>query len=245
MVAWALGAIALVVFGAVLRNLLELDSKPGSPVGLRRIGSSRESIYEPVALEIETQSAILGISLNEAFEQRAGGNGEMAWHLVQLSAAEWSRLADTATVLLNLVDKYMPAAHVTVPVRNLASHRFKSQVMADQGRMHEVLHQLVFRSKLRFQLQVRMLRRSIEALTAGFMQGGSTAGPDQACPADLWSSFDLEFHDFDLITKETLLTFRAFLVCLGDSELDSFSAELAAAMPRGVRAISSPVSVAR
>ena len=244
MTAWILGAIALVLFGLILRNLLGLDSKPRvARAGLARMGSTREALYQPIAREIETQTAILGISLNEAFEERQEGRGENAWHLIGLSAAEWSRLAEVSTVVLNLVDKYMPAAHVVAPVRNLATHRFKSRVMVDQLRMHDVLHQFVFRSKLRFQLQVRVLRRATESLTQDFLESYRSVEPAVECPALLWSSFDLGFHDFDLVTKETLLAFRAFLVCLQDSELESFSSDLAAALPRGVCSVSSSVAV--
>lgn len=244
---WILGAVALLVVGVTLRKLLGLDSqsKKAAPVGLARIGSARESLYQPIAREIETQTAILGISLNEAFEERQEGRGENAWHLVGLSASEWSRLAEVSTAILNLVDKYMPAAHVVAPVRNLATHRFKSRVMVEQVRIHQVLHQFVFRSKLRFQIQVRVLRSAVEALTQDFT-GGYHAVPKPAeCPAQMWSSFDLEFHDFDLLTKETLLAFRAFLTCLDESELQNFSSELAAALPQGVCSVSTSVPVER
>ena len=54
---------------------------------------------------------------------------------------------------------------------------------------------------------------------------------------DLWRSFDFEAHDFDLLTKEALLAFRAFLLSLHDSDVAKFGAELKAVMPRGVRAV--------
>ena len=243
---WVLGASVLVVFGVVLRRLLRLDSEPRrSSSGLSHLGSSREALYKPVAREIEMHTAIVGISLNEAFEERDYGSAENAWRLVRLSASEWSRLSEVTEALLNLVVRYLPTARINVAVRNLTAHRFKSQIMIDHVRMHEVLHQLIFRSKLRFQLHVRVLRRAVESLTGDFIHRCRSAECDEDHPPELWTSLDLEFHDFDLLTKETLLAFRAFLICLEDHDLEDFAAELAEILPRGVRSVSGPVTVGR
>src|SRR3990172_1486212 len=91
---WVLGALALLVFGVVLRSLLRLNlSTLPRPGGLVSLGQEREALYQPVAQEIETQVTILGISLNDAFDERTAGNNEIAWRLVRLSASEWDRLA--------------------------------------------------------------------------------------------------------------------------------------------------------
>ena len=243
---WALGALVLIIVGFVLRRLLRLDSEPRrSASGLARLSTNREELYQPVAHEFDTRSTIVAISLNEAFEERDSGHADNAWRLVQLSASEWSRLSEVTEAVLGLVVKYMPAARIVVPVRTLATHRFKSPIMMDQVRMHEVLHQLVFRSKLRFQLHVRVLRRALDSLTGDFLQQCRSAELYEERPPELWTSFDLQFHDFDLITKETLLAFRAFLVCLPDSELVDFSTELAAVLAERVRSTPSFVPVER
>jgi len=105
----------------------------------------------------------------------------------------------------------------------------------DYARMHEVLDQFVFRYKLRFQLHMRVLRRAMEALTAEFGQTyrsvlGAGGGAD-----GVWKHLDLCFHDFDLITKEVLLAFRAFLTSLPDEELQALATDLNALIVRGVR----------
>ncbi|PYV26736.1 MAG: hypothetical protein DMG27_05895 [Acidobacteria bacterium] len=234
---WVFGGLVLVAFGAVLRRVLRMNSdgpKPG-PVPL---GLAREAIYRPIALELETQAAILGISLNDAFEERDSGRSDNAWCLVHLSTSEWGRLAEIVVALLNTVNEYMPLARVAVPVRSLATQRFKSRIMIELMRTHELVQQLVFRSKLRFQLHIRTLRRAAETVTADFRHEYHAAEDAGNQSPDLWRLLDLEAHDFDLITKETLLAFRAFLPCLRDSDLAGFAAEIKSVMPRGVRTVS-------
>jgi len=209
--------------------------KPSGPVPL---GLAREAIYRPIALELETQAAILGISLNDAFEERDSGRSDNAWCLVHLSTSEWGRLAEIVVALLNTVNEYMPLARVAVPVRSLATQRFKSRIMIELMRTHELVQQLVFRSKLRFQLHIRTLRRAAETVTADFRHEYHAAEDAGNQSPDLWRLLDLEAHDFDLITKETLLAFRAFLPCLRDSDLAGFAAEIKSVMPRGVRTVS-------
>ena len=234
---WVFGGLVLVAFGAVLRRVLRMNSdgpKPG-PVPL---GLAREAIYRPIALELETQAAILGISLNDAFEERDSGHSDNAWCLVHLSTSEWGRLAEIVVALLNTVNEYMPLARVAVPVRSLATQHFKSRIMIELMRTHELVQQLVFRSKLRFQLHIRTLRRAAETVTADFRHEFHAAEDAGNQSPDLWRLLDLEAHDFDLITKETLLAFRAFLPCLRDSDLAGFAAEIKSVMPRGVRTVS-------
>ena len=234
---WVFGGLVLVAFGAVLRRVLRMNSdgpKPG-PVPL---GLAREAIYRPIALELETQAAILGISLNDAFEERDSGHSDNAWCLVHLSTSEWGRLAEIVVALLNTVNEYMPLARVAVPVRSLATQHFKSRIMIELMRTHELVQQLVFRSKLRFQLHIRTLRRAAETVTADFRHEYQAADDAENQSPDLWRLLDLEAHDFDLITKETLLAFRAFLPCLRDSDLAGFAAEIKSVMPRGVRTVS-------
>src|SRR5690242_5596695 len=147
---WVFGVIILVAFGSVLRRLLwQKPQGPRHSPGLVPLGSSREAIYQPIALELDSQAAILGISLNDAFEERDSGRSDTAWRLISLAASEWSRLAETDGLLLKMVTEYMPLARVAAPFRGLAAQRFKSPVMIDLVRSHELVQQLVFRSKLR------------------------------------------------------------------------------------------------
>jgi hypothetical protein len=76
---WALGLLVLVLVGALLRWILRLD-RPVAPRAAGRVplGADREAIFQPIAQEIETQAAILGISLNDAIEERDAGQSEIA-----------------------------------------------------------------------------------------------------------------------------------------------------------------------
>jgi hypothetical protein len=233
---WVFGALILLVVGLLLRRILRLNGQSGHRwPGMLPLSAERERVYQPVAQEVETQTAILGISLNDAFVERDAGHSDIAWRLVRLLAGEWDRLAEIITLLLKTVAKHMPRARVVVPVRSLAAHRFKSQLMIDYVRSHELLDQLVFRSKLRFQLQVQGLRRAAETLTAEFRRMYRYAERTQDRPPEFWGQLDLHFHDFDLVAKETLLAFRAFLFCLPPSALEDFSADLEVILRHGVR----------
>jgi hypothetical protein len=233
---WVLGALALLVIGAFLRWLLRLDHPATQrSVGLTPLGEEREAIYLPIAQEIETQAAILGISLNDAFQERDSGQGEIAWRLVRLSASEWDRLAEILSLLANAMGRQIGSTRVLIPTRTVVSNRFKSRIMIDYVRTHELLEQLVFRSKLRSQLQLRMLRRAAETLSREFRRAYRYADRTQDRPPELWNRLDFYFHDFDLIAKEMLLSFRTLLLCLPHSSLPGFAADLKSLLQRGVR----------
>ncbi len=192
-------------------------------------------------MEVETQGAILGISLNDAFEERDFGHQEIAWRLVRLSVGEWDRLAELLAALLKAVVKHMPAAQVVVAVRGIVADRFKSAPMMDHARMYELMDQLVFSSRLRFQLHIRFLRRAAEILTAEFRRSYRYGEQTEDRHEELWQRLDLYFHDFDLISKEALLAFRALLICLPSVSLSGMASDAKDIVGHGVRSTSLPV----
>src|SRR5713226_2965533 len=95
---WLLGGLVLCLVGSALRRVLRLNhEEPRHRVGLIPLSADRDALYQPIALEVETQAAILGISLNDAMEERNSGHDEIAKRLVRLAASEWDRLAELVT----------------------------------------------------------------------------------------------------------------------------------------------------
>jgi hypothetical protein len=234
--AWLLAATILVLIGMLLRWALRLDSSPVRRTNrLAHLGTEREQIYRPVGLEIETQSAILGVSLNDAFEERDAGQAGMAWRLVQLSLAEWDRLAEILAALNSLMAQRLDDTRVVIPSQPLVAGRFKSPSVIGFARMHELFDQLVFHSKLRFQLHLRLLRRASEILTAEVRRDCGQASRIDHQPPELWQHLDNHFHDFDLVAKETLLSFRTLLSCLPHSSLAELARDLEGVMHQSVR----------
>jgi hypothetical protein len=233
---WLLGLSALVVLGTILRWILRIDAVESPRLsGLSPLGPERDAIFQPISQEIETQTAILGISLNDAIEERDAGQLDIAWRLVRLSASEWDRLAEIVGLLSVAMSRHMGSARTVIPVRRVPADRFKSRVMADYVRMHELFDQLVFRTRLRFQLHLRMLRRAAEILSREFRRDYRYADRTEDRPPEIWERFDYYFHDFDLVVKETLLSCRTLLACLPHSSLPDFATDLKSVVRRGVR----------
>jgi hypothetical protein len=184
---------------------------------------------------------MLGISLNDAFEERDAGRQEMAWRMVRLSASEWYGMEKIITGLLNTLTKHLPEAQFVVTPRSIHAHRFLSKPMVDYVRMHELLDQLVFGSQRRYQLQLRLLRRAVEIVTGEFRRTYRLAERIDDTSAEAWSQIDLDFHDFDLIAKEAVLAFRALLASLPPSALPKLAVDLDALLRGRVRARSLPV----
>jgi hypothetical protein len=241
---WVAGILILGVVGFLLRRLLGMKLPDQRPyAGLVPLGQERQAVYEALGPEVEARTAILGISLNDAFEERDVGRHEMAWRMVLLSASAWDGMAKIVAGLLDALAKHLPEAQVVVTPRSIHAHRFKSKPMVDYVRMHELLDQLVFSSRRRYQLQLRLLRRASEIVTGEFRRTCRQAERADDQSAEVWNQIDLYFHDFDLIAKEALLAFRALLACLPLSVLPKFSHDLNALLHRRVR--TRPLAVER
>ena len=230
---WLLQGAILVAVGVVLRRLLHM----GGPRlrqyhGPALLNREQARIYDLVVRDVEGEAAILGIALNQAIEERNSSNSRVAWRFVQLAASEWDRLAGTMVTLLSQMSKYLPVALVDSPVHRMRPERFKSKSMIDHVRLHQILAQFVLRSKLRFQLHLRVLRQAVEVLTAEFWHLHKTAECSEARPPEFWEHLDLYSHDLDLLAKQTLLAMRALLPGLSKGELRNFSIGLHAQVPR-------------
>src|SRR5260370_28181338 len=99
---WLGGELVLVVAAFLLRRLLRINAQnPSRWAGLLPLSAERQKHYEPLSREIETQDAILGISLNDAVEERDRGNAEIACHLIRVSGSDCDRQQGILTVLLD------------------------------------------------------------------------------------------------------------------------------------------------
>jgi hypothetical protein len=233
---WVMGGAILCGMGVLLRRLLGL----GKTIPAR---TSVPMVYEhqlfcnAIAEEIESRSAILAVLLNDAIGELASGNSENAFDLFGLTENEWNRLADLLNTILRNVADYLPLARVGLPVRSMVPGHFRSEVMIEYLRLHELVDQFLFRTKLRFHLQIRVLRHSVEILTADFRRAEPKRHQSAAFSRAVWNRLDRDYHDFDLIAKKTILAFGKLISWLPDQAADGFVVALRPALDGGVRSM--------
>jgi hypothetical protein len=233
---WVMGLLILGGVGFVLRRILGVHARaPQTFTGLARLQGERQAIYDGFAPEIEARIVMLGISLNDAFEERSADHPDLAWRLIRLSTAEWNSIASICANLFDTLARHVEDTQVLVTPRSIHAHRFRSKPMVDYVRMRGLLDQLVFSSRSLYQLQLRLLRRAAEIVSEEFRRACEQAEKTDNRSAETWSHFDLCYHDFDLISKEALLALRAFLACLPQPALARFSLDLNALIRARVR----------
>jgi hypothetical protein len=231
-----IGGLTLVVAAWLIRRVLRMDANHrGRHAAYVPLTPERQAIYTPISMEVETQVVMLSILLNDAIEERDSAHPEIAWRLVTLSSTGWDRVAEIITTLLDTLQKNISQTRAAVPYRGMVARRYKSQCMIDYLRMHELLDQLVFRSRMRFHLQVHTLRKATATLSMEFHRAYGYGDRSEDRPPELWRRLDIYAHDFDLVSKEALMAFRAFLICLPHSALKTVRADLEPALRRGVR----------
>jgi len=212
---WCIAAAVLLLLGAILRRLFFQDARaPEKTTGLLVLSPESQAVYQLVSQAVETEATILGVSLNDAFEERDLQRHDIAWRLVQLSGREWEKLEVTLRALYEIISARLPLAQGVVSLRSVTASHFCAPSMGELVRMHELLDQLVFSSRLRFQLQIRLLRRATEILSTEFRKTCRYAEHTNDRSPEVWNRLDLYFHDFDLISKKALVALRTLLLCL-------------------------------
>lgn len=233
---WVAESGILLVVALLLRRLLHMGSKSPAPKPYAgRYAPSREPVFKPIAAEIEMQGTMLGVMLNDAFEESKTGHPALADEMIKLSQGQWTRFAELIVDLQDLALRYFPMVQLPVPVRNLNAQAFRSRPMVEYVRFHGLLDQFVFRSKMRFQSHLRLLGQAASVLSEEFHRVGGKAGASSEWSRQSLEHLDLYFHDLDMIAKEILLGFRAELACLPESCMDEISLEIEALIHTGTR----------
>lgn len=226
---WALEVGVLLAVGLVLRRALKLGRRSKlKPVPSEQQSSSVKPQCSPLALDIEAHTTILGVLLNDIIEEQNSGRTGLAQETLSVFNEEWSRLTKLVANLQSLSLRYLPTVQRPIDARNLDAHSYRSQPLSEFIRRNGDLSQFVFRSKERFQLQMRLLNRATALLDESFEELRHDA---EQCPRVFdWalSQIDLHFHDLDRLAKETLLGFNEELGCLSHNMRQELVEELEA-----------------
>jgi hypothetical protein len=224
---WIIEIGILLMVAVVLRHVLHMGQNSTSQQVTPRFRRPRNNpACSPLASEIEAHTTILGVMLNDVITEQNSGNEEIARTMLSLFDSERERLVELVISLQNLSLKYLPAVQYPLDPRTLDHGGFLSQPVREFVARHGVLEQFVFRSKLRFQLQLRLLRRATALLNESFEVVKHDLGADSRLFDGALTQLDLYFHDLDLLTKETLLGFSAELASLPDTVMEDMVAEL-------------------
>ena len=232
---WVMGSTILLGMGMLLRRALGLGSRVRGRAPL--LDARQKWFCESMAEEVQCRSEILASSLNDAIEELQAGHCENASDLLGLAEAEWAAVAEILSGILKGITDSLPLARIAIPVRSLAPDLFRSDVMRDYLRLHELVDQFLFRTKLRFHLQIKILRHAVDIVTVDFRSATPKSRLSPVFSLALWDRLDRDYHDFDLIAKKTILALVKFMSWLPASAASDLAAELKPLLDRGVRSV--------
>lgn len=190
-----------------------------------------------MAEEVQSRSEILAALLNDAIDELQAGHCGNAADLLELVEDEWNCLAEVLVEILRVVTDYLPLARIAIPVRSPVPAQCRSDVMIDYLRVHTLLDQFLSRTKLRFHLQIRILRHAVDILTADFRHADPKNHLNPTFSPALWDRLDRDYHDFDLVAKKTVLALAKFISWLPQDAASKLVQELRPLLDRGVRSV--------
>jgi hypothetical protein len=226
---WVFEFGILAVVAVVLRRALHMGKTSAPREATPRFRRpANNPLCSLLSSEIDTHTSILGVALNDAIDELTAGKTETARLMLGVFNSERERLVELVIDLQNLSLKYLPTVQLPIEGRSLDPGSFRSEPVSEFLRSHNALEQFVFRSKLRFQLQLRLLRRATALLNESIEEAICSSAADIAAFGATLAQLDLYFHDLDLLSKETLLGFSTELASLPGDVLEEVSAEIAA-----------------
>jgi hypothetical protein len=178
---------------------------------------------------------MLSVALDEAISLRSDGRLVLAQQQAAISSQVMAPL--TLTLITTLARIYAEARHMPdLPVVDaLNPSFFRGPTAQDAAGWNNLFFHILFGSRARFFLKVRILSEMLEKIAQEFctsadeIAAGACAWPDRA-----WFALECLHYDFNTCLRESEVLLKCFLGALPASQLPQFEQTLLIPVPAAV-----------
>jgi hypothetical protein len=180
-------------------------------------------VFRKNVQNLESNYAMLSISLNEAIELRQERHLGKSLQAVQVSASLCPLLTDLLGGLLRAL--YEHAKHYgTIPnAAPLNPANFQGQKSQKSARINNLLNHVLLSHRLQFLHKLSTLGEMVEDLgkdyrvSAAELSEGSSADPRR-----MWEAVDADHYDLNTCLREAIVLLKSFLLVLPADQLAPF-----------------------
>jgi len=220
--------------------------------GLSKFFASRQSVKEQWAARLPANKVqvfdralqlwippfnMLSVALDAALSQRSDGHELLARQHAAVSSQVMAPLTLTVTAALARI--YDEARHMPdLPlVDSLNPSFFRGPTAQDAAGWNSLFFHILFGSRARFFLKVRVLSEILEKIAQEFcicadeLAAGACAWPDRS-----WSALECLHYDFNTCLRESEVLLKCFLGTLPASQIPQFEQTLLVPVPAAASA---------
>ncbi len=187
------------------------------------LNPASERIFQQARLDVEANTSMIGVAMNEAMEVRQLGDFDEAVRFLNIGGDIIQRFTPNLLSLLSVMSRFSRMVSAIAPVSPIVPGGFHLSELTSLAHLHKILHHMLTSTKQRFRLKLYILGKGI-SITSHYMLKSIKNIIAQRSAADReWDEIVGVEQDFQRLSNESIQSFRALLEALSSDAAKELS----------------------
>ncbi len=207
--------IAMLIIGWIAFAILaQRNEKKVQAEWIELLDPTSERIFQKATLEIEGNTAIVGMVVDEAMEVRQLGDLDEAIRFLNIGGDVIERFTPNLLALLSVMAKFTRMVSAIAPVNPIVPGDFHLSELTSLAHLHRILHHVLASAKQRFRLKLYILGKALSITSHYFAKNIRNVVTHRSSDDREWDQIFGVQQDFQRLSNESVRSFRVLLEAL-------------------------------
>jgi hypothetical protein len=187
------------------------------------LSPASEKIFQQARLDIETNTALVGVAMNEAVEVRQLGDLDEAVRFLNIGGDIIQRFTPNLLSLLSVMAKFSRMVSAIAPVNPMVPRDFYLTELTSLARLHNLLDHMLASAKQRFRLKLYILGKGLSMTSQYLVKSIRNVVTQRRSSDQEWEQIIGAEQDFQRLSTESIHSFRTLLLALSSDAAKELS----------------------
>ena len=175
------------------------------------LSPTSEKAFHQTRHQIERNSSMVGVALNEAMEIRKLGDLDEAIRFLDTGSDVIERFTPNLLSLLKVMIRFSRMMNAITPVNPVLPEDFHLAELTNLAQLNRVLHQILVSAKQRFRLKLYILGKGVSIASRCLIASIRNVITRRSTADQEWEEIAKINQDFQKLSNESVESFRALL----------------------------------
>ncbi len=190
------------------------------------LSPSGERVFARAKNEIETNTTMIDVAVNEAWEIKQLGNFDEALRFLNIGSEIIERFTPNLLSLLSIMTKFSRMVSALAPVQPLFPADFHLAELTNLAYLNMLLSQVAISTKQRFRLKLYTIGKGISITSHYLITRIKNVVTHRSPEEREWIEIAKIGQDFSKLSEESVRSFRALLEALSNEAARDLAREL-------------------
>ena len=185
-----------------------------------------EKIFDHARVEIETNTTMVGVAVQEALAIKRLGDIDEALRFLNIGSEVIERFTPNLLSLLTVMTKFSRMVSAMAPVNPLLPDSFHLAELTNLAHLQRILHQMLISTKQRFRLKLFIIGKGISITTRYLLLRIRDIVTHRSQADKEWEEIIGIGNDFQKLSQESVQSFHALLEALSNDAAKTLAQQL-------------------